>query len=325
MKSPHHSKQEDYIATFPAGAFDVIARQLKRFTIDDLKILEHDESAVMFRTQFTQERLIEMRFFTNVYMVINTDHLRQYKRFIKTESFRLFEFTNGAPTEIAPETKQELTALIEEQLHIKPNVSRFSHDFVIHRRTMGEPVLTLRLSRAKHKREDVRAGSLRPELANILLLTAAPSSSDTLLDPFAGYGAIPKEAVRGFGVKNVIAVEKNDEAAQLITQKGVRVHTGDATNLYMLLNNTIDRVVTDPPWGNYDDQNVADLHEVYEKSLSEIHRVLKPQGTAVVLSGNDVLDTVLTKALGMKMLKSYPILVSGKKATVFKLQKIKES
>src|SRR4051794_18728373 len=56
-----------YFATFPAGCYPIIERQLKGFDLPDFKIIEHDESSVIFESPLFTERLIELRFFTNIY------------------------------------------------------------------------------------------------------------------------------------------------------------------------------------------------------------------------------------------------------------------
>lgn len=59
-----------YFATFPAGTFEIIVKQLKTFKLDKLKIIEHDDSSVIFKASLPIERLIELRYFTNVYLVV---------------------------------------------------------------------------------------------------------------------------------------------------------------------------------------------------------------------------------------------------------------
>lgn len=310
-----------YIATFPAGCFEIISRKLKEFTMSELKIVNHDESSVTFTTSLLREQLIDIRYFTNLFLILNVDRLVSYRKMIKSDGYRIYALTRGNPVEIDPAVRAQIARNIEESLQLRAHTARYSNDFVLLARGSEEPVLTLRLPRAKHKREQSPPGALRPELANILLILAGVRPKDTLLDPFAGYGSIPVEAMRGFGLKNVIAVEKNLDVADRIVKEGIQTHIADASNLHMLNHESVDKVVTDPPWGIYEEQSDADLKTLYEKSLAEIHRVLKPQGIAVILSGNETLSRILESTPDFSVIKSFPILVSGKKATLFKLQK----
>lgn len=307
-----------YIATFPAGCYEIVARQLKQFSVDELKIINHDTSSLTFASTFRAERLIEFRFFTNVYLVLDQARLSSYKPFIYLSGYRLLSSVNGEPQTLDNNKKDALTLLIESQLHLERNAKR-SVDIVLIKRTGQDEMLTLRLARAKHKREELPKGALRPELAHILLLVARIKSKETLLDPFAGFGSIPLEALRGFGVKNVIAVEKDADLAKQLIGKGFQAIQGDATALDMIPDASIDRVVTDPPWGLFDATD--DLGNTYMQSLVSIKRVLKPKGVAVILSGSELLDEVIRSDRDFSRLNVTNILVSGKKASIVKLQK----
>ena len=80
----------------------------------------------------------------------------------------------------------------------------------------------------------------------------------------------------------------------------------DATNLKDFQDNTFDKIVTDPPWGYYSAQ----------VSLKELSRVLKPTGIMVLLLADR--DFTLPD---LEIQEKYDILVSGKKAAIYKFTK----
>lgn len=312
-----------YIATFPAGCFEIISRQLKKFTIDELKIKQHDGSSVTFESHLTPEKLIDLRYFTNTYVILDQARLSRYHSFIKKDvNYRLMGLTEGEPTELDARDLIRLCGLIESVFHLKPSRVGYLHDFIVMKREhSADELFTLRLPRAKHKREQIPKGALRPEVAHILLLAAGARPTDTLVDPFAGYGSIPKEAVRGFGVKGVIAIECDADLLKLMEHQPYKVYGGDATDLNMIEGGSVDRIVTDPPWGLHEGLTEADLHTLYRRSLNEMSRILKPQGIALILSSNQTLSDTIQSFPMFQLIKSYDILVSGKKATIYKLQK----
>jgi tRNA G10 N-methylase Trm11 len=83
----------------------------------------------------------------------------------------------------------------------------------------------------------------------------------------------------------------------------------------------VDRVVTDPPWGKYDAQ-LADIAMLYDGTLREVARILKRDGVAVIVSAYEAMPEHIEKVTTLRNISQWNILVSGKKATIYKLQKI---
>lgn len=298
-----------YLATFPAGTYPIISRQLKKFDVGELGIASHDDSSVTFTSNLRHERLIELRFFTNVFLIFE-GKLGKYQKAIKGNAYRLGALTEGAPSEIPVERRRSLQTVIEKEFSLRGQSHGALNDFFLLRRN-GQEMLSLRLSRAKHKREELPKGALRPEVAHILLLAAGVRAKDTLLDPFAGSGSIVTEAQRGFGARTVLAFDTEPQQPF--------IKAGDATNLGAVKDSSVDRIVTDPPWGQY--QGYSNLADLYGSFLSEAKRVLKPRGIIVILVGDIPEKGVFLPAAGFELLKQYSVLISGKKATVIKLQK----
>lgn len=310
-------QQYQYFATFPAGCYGIILKQLKSFSMDELAIITHDESSVTFRSSFRVERLIELRFFTNIYFI--TEDLRYFPTdILKGDYFRLMLLLDGAPQALSAEKRAAVQQDITKNLRLAPNTHLSLNDFYLIKRSEGEEFLGLRLARAKFKREELQAGELRPELAHILCLAAGVKAKDKVLDMFAGYGSIPFEAVRGFGCKQVIAVD-NKVLPGRHENSSIKWHMADAASLEAVATNSISRVVTDPPWGMYGEQTEQNLDQQYADFAKEMVRVLKPGGIAVVLTGWPDAEQYLTKYFNL--VAKWDILVSGKKACIYKLQR----
>lgn len=307
-----------YFATFPAGTFELIAKQLKSFKLSQLEIIEEDNSSVVFQSSLPIERIIEFRYFTNAYLIADAVNAMP-KAALKGKYYRLMLLAGGTPHPIAQSERAELELKIKQDLHLEPNTHLSKNDFYFIERAEGKKLFTLRLPRAKFKREKLMAGELRPELAHILCLAAGIKAKHTVLDMFAGYGSLPYEAVRGFGCKQVIASD-NRKLPNRHEHPFITWHTAEASHLDFFADHSIDRIVTDPPWGVYDRMNEAELKNLYKQALKEMQRVLKPRSTAVLLSGNIALDDAIQESGDFSILKSYPILVSGKKARILKLQ-----
>ncbi len=87
----------------------------------------------------------------------------------------------------------------------------------------------------------------------------------------------------------------------------------DALNLSRYEDASIHKIVTDPPWGQFKELPVA---EFYPAMLKEFARVLRSGGKLVILTAENLtLDERFTLS------KKFNILVSGKKAAVYVMER----
>lgn len=108
-----------------------------------------------------------------------------------------------------------------------------------------------------------------------------------VLDPFAGYGAIPKQVLGYFPYAMVLVSDLDrdravDLRASLGGKRGVSVAQRDALTLEGIPGATVDAIITDPPWGYYEE--IEDIQVFYRGMFASFRRVLKPRGQVVLLS-----------------------------------------
>ena len=129
-------------------------------------------------------------------------------------------------------------------------------------------------------------GSLRPPVAAAMLACSAASPGERLLDPCCGAGTILIEALHG-GL-SVVGGDQAPAALAAATAnlcaagRTVALSRWDLTAL-PLADGSIDRVVTNLPW----DRQVAltaQLEDFHRRACHEIARVLRPGGSATVLT-----------------------------------------
>lgn len=134
-------------------------------------------------------------------------------------------------------------------------------------------------------------GVLMPHIARALVNISGVKSGELLLDPFCGAGGILVEA--GLVGARVIGSDFQSKMA-----KGAKLNLdfygadyflliSDACNL-PLKDKCIDAIVTDPPYGRSARIEARDIEDLYNRSLLEMHRVLKENKIAVVVSDRSI-------------------------------------
>jgi 23S rRNA G2445 N2-methylase RlmL len=214
---------------------------------------------------------------------------------------------------------------ISRKLKLKINRSLPDLELWFLKRSEGYGFIGIRITRTPNYEKTLQKGELRPELANLMCIMGDLEQSDAVIDPFAGYGSIPIECAKSFKVKNIIAGEKDKEIFKLLEKKvkesGLKIVLGrwNALKLTSLTNNSVDKIITDPPWGLFE-ENGVDIEVFYEKMLDEFSRILKPASLLVLLTAQkEVLEKVINRNKTFNLLDKYDVLISGKKAAIYKI------
>jgi|LSQX01.1.fsa_nt_gb tRNA G10 N-methylase Trm11 len=223
-----------------------------------------------------------------------------------------------------------LVKKLEEKLcfieDLKLSVKNPDLEFWFILRSEGIDFFGTRISYNYDKIKSKQKGKLKTELAHLLSFLSAPSPKDIILDPFAGYGAIPKERIHSFPYKFLIAVDQDKSLTlklknNLSKHRNIEILCANALNLKEIKDETMDKIITDPPWGEY--QKIDNLVAFYIDMLKAFKRMLVNKGIAVILTGSvEKFEGAILQFKnffeGQKKLK---ILVSRKKASIFKIIK----
>lgn len=342
---------QTYFSTFVPGTEKIIEKALAKRRGGNIEILRMLDGLVLYRTSYSPQDVRGMRFFNNSFILLYSSEgverssieammnyflrgkktLQQSRGQIPKKARRFKIVTSLENRTIATERSllEKFEQLITRQTKLALNIPHPDVEFWFLTRREGYGFFGMRITNIGGRVRKISAGELHPELAHILCLVSQPRPDDVFLDPFAGRGAIALERAVAFPYKRIIAGDISPVFVEALKRKSREIKkTIDARELDALLlsgipDASIDKIVTDPPWGIY--RKVED--GFYEAVLVSLLRVLKDDGLIVLLMAD---KTGFENALKMfsgraRVLEKHDILVSGKKAAVYKVKKTASS
>ena len=180
------------------------------------------------------------------------------------------------------------------------------------------------ITKREFTEKNLNKGELRPEIAYFLCCFADVQPSDIILEPFCGYGSIPVQLVKKFHFQKLYISDIEEERLELTKARKqiaqapeglIDCRTADALSLNHINDNSIRLIISDPPWGFFED--IGDIKDYYNKMFKSFSRVLSPDGRMVILSARKEELEQTVCANGFKIKNSLHTLVNGKKAGVY--------
>lgn len=318
-----------------AGLGDLIALSLSA----DLgaSVLYADDSAVLISTKAPATKLGRLTYVKNAFVVVGSvPRRREMRQAIETISRELNRWR-------LPHSRRPFRLMVSEdgQLASVPSASRSRLEgavtrttggrftprgggdeyWIISRRQLGEVLFCQRVPRPV-RRQPARGG-LAPDVAEVIVnALGRPRSSDVVLDPFAGSGALIAARVRkpfreaicsdlGYGDGSV------EMPPGMAVNPKIRKLAEDARTLASVPDHSVDVVVTDPPWGEFD-QVAVSAESLIDAALGAIRRVLRPGGKLAMLVGRRLATDVSKRWLdnNFRIRGSYDLLINGHPATL---------
>ena len=330
-----------FYASFIPGLQIIIAAVIKE-RLPDVKIHKLLDGAVLFETETSYDKL-NFLCFNNIFHVIDileqsdknaaiethiksvirntslfTDIIKNNNKSFK--SFRIIISNENVPAAIDEKIRQEAENFISRLSKLNVNRSRPDTEFWFLSRSEGFSIFMKRLTLHSSWEKTLHKGELPPPLAWAMCRLARPIHSETVLDPFCGYGSIIEAALKYFHIAKIFACD-NDKNASNYTASRFKNrkkedffhYQTDFKELPSLIGeNNIDVIVTDPPWGHYKE---IDNNSFYRNMFEVFGKLLKKGGRAVVLCANDALLKAVPASFTLQ--ESTPILLSGKKTVIY--------
>ena len=337
-----------YYSTFIPGLTEPVKAALTT-TLPDARITIALDGLIAYESDAKIDTIKGLPFVTNSFQIIKSFQttstisematkiieeraleLEPSVRYSARNTFRVITSKSSQLVPIDNNLLQQLEQRITTKTGLRPNRSKPDFEFWLSQRTEGYGFFAFRLSHHKAYDKILQKGELRPELANVLCRLSDPLPDELFLDPFCGSGAIPIQRAKFFPKGLVIASDIDEQKVNSLKArvktlgltKRIVVRTDDALNLERYQPDSIHKIVTDPPWGHFSKMS-SPVTYFYDRMLAEFARLLRPNGIAVILTGETLaFDNSLDRvASQLTLSQRFNILLSGKKASVYTLTK----
>ena len=341
-----------YLANCPAGFQDVAAASLRLDLGDDLRVARTEDGFIVFDSGASPRCVAARPYLNNAFISLwqeLADGQRTIDDFVagvikavpasrlrraaprRARTFRLMVSDAGRLVAVGRRIRSALVDVLSNTTGLRYSSGRADCEFWVVRRRSGIGFLCVRIGIRGRTERDLQRGELRPELAHLLCALSEPRSSDVCLDPFAGTGAIPfARATLPYSM--IFAFDYDEQRVRklklhlktAVAPGGGRysrliVRREDARALQSINDGFVDKIVTDPPWGIFDDEG-SYSSAFYTAVTREFVRVTKRGGIVVLLLGNEHEAHRLRQEFGadLECLSFLNVLVAGRKACVVK-------
>ena len=288
-----------YISTFITGFQSQIPTVLKNnFANPKINLLL--DGLVVYETETSIEKIKKANFLNNTFLYIRDFKVDKKKPLEimaleiirskrlnlditipnKFKSFRVIFSYENQMTPVDSKLLIDIEKKITKQTRLKVDKSTPDVEFWIIYRSEGYGFFGMRLTKHPDYIKTLPKGALRPELSSLLVLMSEPGENDVFLDPFAGFGSIPKSRILEGNYKKVYLSDNDNLHARKLKKafaeyENCTVYNLDVINLANHFGKRkIDKIVTDPPWGHYQDKNF-NLYKFYTTMMDNFYEVLR--------------------------------------------------
>ncbi len=329
----------EFISTFITGFQEVVESDLtKRFP--KIKILNLMDGLVHYRFDGDSRELEKIIYFNNTFFVLKSmkgkglnfpslvGSVTSSKNYflVNKGSFRVrfIQENQFAKVDKALTRRAEDYVLANSKLKLDRLSPTNEIWFSI--RSEGFAFCGELISKREFTEKNLNKGELRPEIAYFICCFADINPDDTILEPFCGYGSIPTQLAKKFRFKKLYISDIEAERVELTRSRKqiaqapeglIDCRTADALKLTYIEDKSVSLVITDPPWGFYED--IGDIKVFYTDMFKSLDRLLTEQGRLVILSARKEELEETAAASGFKIKNSLHTLVNGKKAGLYYL------
>lgn len=326
-----------YFIQYAAGTGDLLLEALPNY-LRRIQVHYRDDSAMIVETSSEVGRVASVPFVKNSFSVIATtprrgldEGVHQFSRILRdrrfpplpssSRAFRTMVHVDGKLQSVDQRARSALERTIAARTGGRVEPRGMCQEFwVIGRVDLNEFLFCARLP--KTKRPPKARGAISYELSSMLVSASRPDPQDVFLDPFAGSGSFILARLdmpaRRVWYSDISREFRKELPREVTGDRRVTLLSEDALVLQSIPDGEVDVIVTDPPWGEFEDVGMP--YQKFAHGIAEsFDRVLnRRHGRFVVLSARRTAET-LTRSfedVGLFVTTTHEILVNGHPATV---------
>jgi tRNA G10 N-methylase Trm11 len=327
----------EYISSFTTGFGNIVKRKLPS-VLEGADVICVYDGMIHYRYAGAPQEVGDVPFFNNSFHVVGffnnnsitfskmiSDVSSVKSRYIKRNgSFRVRFMRGNQFVKIDKRLSLMAEAAITQSTNLKIDRLNPSAELWYVIRNEGYGFYGQLLKKREITEKKLNKGELRPEVAHLMCSFADLTAQSTVMDPFAGFGAIPLQIMEHFPFQRLLISDSDEEKVEKLKQlfpecdSGYRISCADALNLEDTADNSVDYIITDPPWGFYDE--LGDIVLFYRDMLKVMKRIIKESGTIILLSARKEEFVMSIRGLNLFVItETINTLVNGKKASVYLL------
>ncbi|WP_329005446.1 methyltransferase domain-containing protein [Kribbella sp. NBC_00709] len=160
--------------------------------------------------------------------------------------------------------------------------------------------------------------STNPVVAEVLVRLAKIRPGHRVLDPFCGTGTILLAVRRRAPTARVVGTDHDPHALEIATRNGTQDLARAKADALPFKDRSVDRVVTNLPFGKQVGSHALN-RTLYPAVLSELDRVLTPDGRAVLLTEDKRLLAQAIQRSALKLVRERLLKYNGATPTAYVL------
>jgi predicted RNA methylase len=324
-----------YLVQFPAGTGELVAASIGSH-VGRPEVVYADDSSMIFESDTRPSQVAQIPFVKNSFTVIAdtirgdldrgvldlADVLRDGGLDANADTFRVMFHVDGELVSVGPRAKRALETEIGYASGQRMVGRGSGEEYWVVGRTDFDYLMLCR-RHIRPKRAAKAAGAISHELSSLLVAASRPEPGDVFLDPFAGSGSFTN-ARMAFPAKRIVYSDtdlerlREDFPAAVRQSREIEFLAEDALKLPSVEDHSVDVIVTDPPWGEYEELPL-ELPEFLDATARSFDRVLDAEhGRFVILIARRAAPEAETAlaANGFTIASVHEILVNGHPATV---------